>query len=173
MANDVKIGSQLRSEDTQSTQAGQTQKRGSSSGLYVLRSIIKEQYRTTDIITRSEDEYSSTGLLYIILGLIFLGGQTMISRKVKTQYDNVSVHWRFILADLYGHLDRLKITKRNDRDKRIEKFIKTGYLRRSKIKDIQGDEQEYTYTWGPRAAVELGHAGVVEFLLSVNIKRAS
>jgi hypothetical protein len=82
LTNKSAIGSQLQHEqDTQSTQVTPTQKRGGASGLYVLRSIIKEQYRTPDIITRSEEEYKSTGLLYVILGLIFLGGQTMASRK--------------------------------------------------------------------------------------------
>jgi hypothetical protein len=78
-----KLGSQLqRGQDTQATP---TQKRGASSGLYVLRSIIKEEYRTPDIITQSEDDYKSTGLLYVILGLIFLNGQSMTSRKYKIQ----------------------------------------------------------------------------------------
>lgn len=67
-------------------------------------------------------------------------------------------------------MDRLKVTKNDDRDKQLDTFIKNGYLRRSKIKDTEGEEQEYTFTWGPRASVELGHAGVVEFLLSVNYK---
>jgi hypothetical protein len=64
-------------------------------------------------------------------------------------------------------LDRLKVTKNEDRDKHLDNFIKNGYLRRSKVKDTEGDELEYIFSWGPRASVELGHAGVVEFLLSV------
>lgn len=42
---------------------------------------MKEEYRTPSIIERSSKEYNETGILYVILGLIFLNQQSMTSRE--------------------------------------------------------------------------------------------
>lgn len=63
-----------------STQAADNERTGTS-GTYILRYNMKLQYRTTEIITQSPEEYKQTGVLYVILGLIFLNGQSMTSRK--------------------------------------------------------------------------------------------
>ncbi|KAI7901562.1 MAGE homology domain-containing protein, partial [Cokeromyces recurvatus] len=141
----------------QSTQQYEsTQSKGPATGTFIIRSILKDEYRTPEIITRSTADYKLMGVLYVILGLIFLNGQTMIS------------------SELYGHLDRLKITKNNsefdDRDKLLDSFIKSGYLKKTQLNNVtENEEIEYNFTWGQRAIVELGPAGVVSFLSSVKI----
>lgn len=74
---------------------------------------------------------------------------------------------------MYEHLDHLKITKNRsefkDREKLLDSFIKNNYLKRTQTTDYENDELVYIYTWGPRATVELGHSGVVEFLSSVSL----
>ncbi|KAI8990824.1 MAGE family-domain-containing protein [Mycotypha africana] len=147
---------QTQNEQTQERQPQmtQSQRRSPATGNYVVISILKEFYRKPDIIERSADEYKTTGILYIILGIIFLSGQQMNS------------------SELYNHLDSLKLTKNNtefgSRDELLSSFIKGGYLRRTQIPDADNEEPEYNYTWGPRANVELGHTGVVSFLSSVS-----
>lgn len=77
-------------------------------------------------------------------------------------------------ADLNGHMDRMKLTKTiyglegiKTRDELLQEFIRDGYLRRSKLPDPDTDEPQFTYTWGPRAMVEVGHAGISAFIINV------
>ncbi|GAN05158.1 conserved hypothetical protein [Mucor ambiguus] len=128
---------------------------GGSSGTYILRSVLKEEHRTPDIIERPTREYQMTGIVYVLLALLFINGQNMST------------------ADLNGHMDRLKLTKTihgvegiTTREELLQEFIKDGYLRRSKIPDPDTDEPQFTYTWGPRAMVEVGHAGITAFVIS-------
>lgn len=149
-------------QDTQQTQqqvsSTQALRRppGGSSGTYVLRSILKEEYRTPDIVERPSREYQLTGILYVILVLLFINGQSMNT------------------ADLNGHMDRLKLTKTihgvegiKTREELLSEFQKDNYLRRTKLPDPDTDEPQFTYTWGPRAMVEVGHAGITAFVISV------
>lgn len=152
---------QQQTQNTQQTQqesSSQAIRRppGGSSGTYILRSILKEEYRTPDIIERPSREYQLTGILYVLLGLIFINGQSMNT------------------ADLNGHMDRMKLTKTiyglegiKTRDELLQEFIRDGYLRRSKLPDPDTDEPQFTYTWGPRAMVEVGHAGISAFIINV------
>lgn len=73
---DILLDATQTQMDTQSTQ----RRTGAISG-YVLRTVLKEEYREPGIIDRSTDEYKMIGVLYTILGLIFLGGQSMTSSK--------------------------------------------------------------------------------------------
>jgi hypothetical protein len=66
---------------TQAAAATQLQDRLGTSGTYILRYNMKEEYRTPEIISQSLEEYAQTGILYVILGLIFLNQQSMTSRK--------------------------------------------------------------------------------------------
>lgn len=72
---------QQNGQDTQQVTPSQIAKKltGPSSGTFILRSILKEEYRTPEIIERSTKEYKLIGILYVILGLIFIGGQSMTS----------------------------------------------------------------------------------------------
>lgn len=74
---------QQTGQDTQQVPPFQTAKKstGPSSGNFILRSILKEEYRTPEIIERSTKEYQLTGILYVILGLIFISGQSMTSGR--------------------------------------------------------------------------------------------
>ncbi|GAA5799148.1 hypothetical protein HPULCUR_004558 [Helicostylum pulchrum] len=131
---------------------GDTERTGTS-GTYVLRYNMKKQYRTKEIITQSTDEYKQTGILYIILGLIFLNSQSMTSPQ------------------LYEHMDRLKVTKTKsefgEREELLNSFQKNQYLKKTKRPDTSGDEIEYDFTWGPRAKLELPPQNMVNFLLEV------
>ncbi|KAI9481473.1 MAG: MAGE family-domain-containing protein [Benjaminiella poitrasii] len=146
---------QTQQLSTQQYDGGSTQgqRKGISTGAFIVRSILKDEYRTPEIITRSSEDYKLMGILYVILGLIFLNGQTMIS------------------SELYGHLDRMKLTKRNvefeDRDKLLDSFVRSGYLKKVQLSnESESEEIEYNFTWGQRSIVELGHAGVIAFLTS-------
>ncbi|CEP07390.1 hypothetical protein [Parasitella parasitica] len=151
------ISSQQQSQDTQQESSSQASKKSSniSSGTYILRSILKEEYRTPEIVERPKREYQLTGILYVILGLIFLNGHSMTS------------------DDLDGHLDHLTINKNvrgvegiSTREELLGEFLKDNYLKKSKITKTDGDEPKFNYTWGPRAMVEVGHAGISAFLIS-------
>lgn len=65
---------------TSSTQAAAAARSGTS-GTFILRYNMKESYRTNEVLNQSPEEYQQTGILYVILGLIFLNGQSMTSRK--------------------------------------------------------------------------------------------
>ncbi|KAI8875054.1 MAGE protein, partial [Backusella circina FSU 941] len=125
---------------------------GGSSGTYILQNILKEDYNEPQIINRSDDEYIKTGILYVVLGIIFANENQMLG------------------AELYSHLDRLHVTQASTthdaRDELISEFIKQKYLIKTKINEQQGDEPEYIFSWGPRAKVELPEQNIVEFMTS-------
>ncbi|RCH95692.1 hypothetical protein CU098_010551 [Rhizopus stolonifer] len=144
--------SKTQQQKTQTTDT-QTQGRGPSTGAYVLVSSLKEVYSTADIITRTPEEYQYTGILYTILGLIFLNANEISS------------------PELYAHLDRMKIRKHGsdqleDRDKILDYFIKLNYLRKTKKPDTEGEDLEFIFTAGARAKVELPTASLVHFMCS-------
>jgi hypothetical protein len=62
-----------------STQAAA--QRTGTSGTFILRNSLQESYNIPEIISQPISEYKQTGILYIILSLIFLNGQSMTSRK--------------------------------------------------------------------------------------------
>lgn len=144
-----------------STQAGESSTqaafRSGTSGTYILRNRLKESYGKPDIITRSSEEYKQIGILYIILSLIFLNGQSMTS------------------PDLFSHLDRLRVMDRKseseskdkiDRESLLDFYIKNNYLKKTKRPDTSGEDQEYDFTWGPRSKIEFPTTNVVNFMLN-------
>ena len=88
-----------------------------------------------------------------------------------------SIKYQYLqLADLNGHLNRLNVKKSiigiediNTREALISEFMKDNYIKRSKMPDADTEDPQFIYTWGPRAMVEVGHAGIAAFLLSVCI----
>lgn len=62
-----------------STQA----QRSGTSGTFILRYNMQEHYRTEEVLNQSDEEYQQTGMLYVILGLIFLNGNSITSRKFE------------------------------------------------------------------------------------------
>lgn len=176
----------MKNIDTQSTQAAESSTqaqsstqaaaaaRSGTSGTFILRYNMKESYRTGEVLNQSPEEYQQTGILYVILGLIFLNSQSMTSRKQSFLIlpDQTKIN-QLGTADLYSHLDRLKISKSNsaseDRDKLLELFIKNQHLKKTKRPDTSGDDTEFDYTWGARAKLELSPENMVQFLLQVKI----
>ncbi|KAG1440399.1 hypothetical protein G6F56_011942 [Rhizopus delemar] len=75
---------------TQGSSTQQTQKLTSIAGTYFLRNIMKEHYILPEIVERSKEEYINTGVLYVVLALLFANEYQMNS------------------TDLNEHLDRLK-----------------------------------------------------------------
>ncbi|OBZ91267.1 Non-structural maintenance of chromosome element 3 [Choanephora cucurbitarum] len=142
---------QDRSTQTQATDSQAPKRGGVSTGTYVLVSALKEVYNTPQIITRSTEEYQYTGMLYIILGLIFLNANEIGS------------------PELAAHMDRLLLLKNSktdleDREKILDYFVKNAYLKKTKKPDTDGEEIEYIYTAGPRAKAELPIASLVHFM---------
>ncbi|KAI8364057.1 MAGE family-domain-containing protein [Blakeslea trispora] len=143
--NILREGTQTQTADSQAP------KRGGFTGNYILVSVLKEVYNTPKIITRSVEEYQYTGILYIILGLIFLNGNEISS------------------LELDGHLDRMWIHKDSktdleDREKILDYFVKNAYLKKHKKPDTEGEELEFIFKAGPRAKAELPIASLVYFM---------
>ncbi|CAO3669619.1 unnamed protein product [Rhizopus stolonifer] len=112
---------------------------------------MKEHYILPEIVERPKEEYINTGVLYVVLALLFANEYQMNS------------------TDLNGHLDRLKVTKYGvgelgEREKLFDSFVKYNYLKRVKMDEQEGEEIEYTFHWGARAYAELPCQNMVEFI---------
>ncbi|KAG1137980.1 hypothetical protein G6F37_008572 [Rhizopus arrhizus] len=149
------IQAQTQSTQAESSTQAQTQKQtttGNVSGVYFLRNVMKEHYILPEIVKRPKEEYIQTGVLYVILALLFVNEYEMNS------------------SELYEHLDRLKITKYNtlgEREKLIDSLVKYQYLKKTKLDDQEGEEIEYRFQWGARAYAELPCQNMVEFISNV------
>ncbi|KAH8556720.1 MAGE family-domain-containing protein [Umbelopsis sp. PMI_123] len=122
---------------------------------YVLRNILPEEQNDSQIIHHIDDEYQSTGLLYVILALIFVNEQSMNDEM------------------LMSHLNRLRIAEESetfgDRAKILDGFVRQGYLQRQKlnIDTAQSDQPVFQYSWGPRAKAEIPEQNMVGLISSV------
>ncbi|CAO3698866.1 unnamed protein product [Rhizopus microsporus] len=142
--------------DTQTQAESSTQRRttgGGTSGVYILRNIMKEHFILPDIVKRSTEDYINTGVLYVILALLFIHEREMDSN------------------DLFEHLDRLKVTRYGqeplpDRDQLMDTFVKNQYIRKTKLDEQDGEEIQYRFQWGPRAYTEIPAQNMVEFISS-------
>ncbi|KAI7857359.1 MAGE family-domain-containing protein [Circinella umbellata] len=119
---------------------------------YILSSNINSSYRTPEIINRSDEEYEMTGLLYVILALIFTNEQIMSE------------------ADIIEHLDRLGVMDDSDtfgdREKLLDTFVRQNYLIRSKSGNDPNDENSREYYWGTRARAEITGEDIMGFIVS-------
>ncbi|KAI9250147.1 MAGE family-domain-containing protein [Phascolomyces articulosus] len=119
---------------------------------YILCNTLDNKYRTPELIHRSEEEYQLTGLLYVILSLIFTNEQIMSE------------------ADLCEHLDRLGVTEDcepfGDREKLLDSFVKQNYLIRSKTNNDPNNENSREYYWGTRARAEITSEDIMGFIVS-------
>ncbi|KAG0163912.1 hypothetical protein DFQ28_011038 [Apophysomyces sp. BC1034] len=129
---------------------------------YILHNILPEKYNIPEIIQRSDEEYIQTGVLYVILSLIFIHEQALSDVELKQ------------------HLDRLRVgdetTTFGERDKLLDLFVKQGYLHRQKSGHDHDPSNDVTweYYWGPRAKVEIPEDNMVEFIASMyNLEGAS
>lgn len=57
--------------------------KAATSKAYILRNILPEEQNDPDIIHHTDEEHESTGLLYIILALLFVNEQTMDDGNIK------------------------------------------------------------------------------------------
>ncbi|KAI8146057.1 MAGE family-domain-containing protein [Fennellomyces sp. T-0311] len=120
---------------------------------YILCNTLSNEVRTPELIHRSDEEYHNTGLLYVILSLIFTNEQIMSE------------------MDLTEHLDRLGVTDESrafgDREKVLDSFVKQNYLTRDKVAGDQQNETTREYYWGPRARAEITDEDIIGFITSV------
>ena len=79
-----------------------------------------------------------------------------------------SINLFFFIADLYGHLDRLKL-KKDKREPLLSFYINNAYLKRTKKAETSGEDLEFDFTWGARSKIEFPTANVINFMLSVSI----
>ncbi|KAM3582946.1 hypothetical protein VKS41_004702 [Umbelopsis sp. WA50703] len=122
---------------------------------YILRNILPEDQNDPDIIHHTDEEHESTGLLYIILALLFVNEQTMDDET------------------LTAHLDRLRVPNESesfgDRSKILDGFVRQGYLARQKLtlESNQSDRAVFQYSWGLRSKAEVPEENMVGFISSV------
>lgn len=71
--------------DTQTQTESSTQRRtttgGGTSGVYILRNIMKEHFILPEIVKISTEDYVHTGVLYVILALLFIHEREMDSSR--------------------------------------------------------------------------------------------
>ncbi|KAG2179843.1 hypothetical protein INT43_003629 [Umbelopsis isabellina] len=139
--------------------AKKTQKaehKAATSKAYILRNILPEEQNDPDIIHHTDEEHESTGLLYIILALLFVNEQTMDDET------------------LTAHLDRLRVPNESesfgDRPKVLDGYVRQGYLARQKLalESNQSDRAVFQYSWGPRSKAEIPEQNMVGFISSVS-----
>ncbi|KAI8370538.1 MAGE family-domain-containing protein [Radiomyces spectabilis] len=125
-----------------------------ASRTYILRNVLSMKYNVPELIQYSDEEYTNTGILYVILALILVHEQILEDGELKQ------------------HLDRLKITDSSptfgDRDRLLDTFVKQGYLHRTKTNEPDPNTvPEWEYYWGPRAKAEIPEGNMVEFISSL------
>jgi hypothetical protein len=119
-----------------------------------LQTILPEQYRIPDIIGPSrplgpdeinrEDSY--VGLYTTVIVLIIISSGIIPEGKLDRQLRRMS-------AD--------QSTPLGPKDKTLSAMVKDGYIVR--VKDASGEES-VDYIVGPRGKVEVGRAGVAQFI---------
>ncbi|KAL1930998.1 hypothetical protein VTP01DRAFT_10135 [Rhizomucor pusillus] len=124
-----------------------------STNSYVLINKLDAKYKVHEILPHSEEEYQQTGLLYVILALIFVHEKTITD------------------VDLKQNLDRLRVTDETetfgDREKLLEYYVKQGYLHRAKAGEDPNSDVVYQYYWGPRAKIEVADTDITDFIISL------
>ncbi|KAJ2960993.1 hypothetical protein NQZ79_g3766 [Umbelopsis isabellina] len=144
---------------------------------YILRNILPEEQNDPDIIYHTDEEHESTGLLYIILALLFVNEQTMDDGNSMPLFEvalkKVAHHRYNVLETLTAHLDRLRVPNESesfgDRSKVLDGFVRQGYLARQKLalESNQSDRAVFQYSWGPRSKAEIPEQNMVGFISSV------
>ncbi|KAJ4361882.1 hypothetical protein N0V83_010823 [Neocucurbitaria cava] len=135
-----------------------------TSSIWVLQTILPEQYRLPEIIGPSrvleegeinrEDAY--VGLYTMAITLITISGGIMPEAKLDRQL-------RRLNAD--------QTTPLGTKDKTLATMIKDGYIVR--IKDSSSGEETVDYIVGPRGKVEVGRDGVGNLIRAMHGERVS
>jgi hypothetical protein len=135
--------------------AAASNSQSTSTSLWVLQTILPEQYRLPEIMGPSrpvpddqintEDSY--VGLYTMTIALITISGGMIPEGKLDRALRRMN-------AD--------QLTPLGTKDKTITQMIKDGYIVR--IKDTSSGEETVEYIVGPRGKVEVGRDGVANFV---------
>jgi len=118
---------------------------------YVLKNILPQEYRETNIISWEKNNEDIMGLLTVILSLIHVNGR-VLSDDQLTHYFR-----RLYLVD----------NDKFDLEKLLSTFVKQGYLDKQKISTDQSQNLEkdpLEYRWGPRAKIEMPENNLIKFI---------
>ncbi|RIA96908.1 MAGE family-domain-containing protein [Glomus cerebriforme] len=122
---------------------------------YVLKNILPQEYRETDIISWEKNNEDIMGLLTIVLSLIHVNGR-VLSDDQMTHY----------FRRLY-----LVNNDKFDLEKLLSTFVKQGYLdkqKTSRTDQSQNSEKEpLEYRWGPRAKIEMPESNLIKFIRAI------
>jgi hypothetical protein len=126
-----------------------------TSGLWVLQTILPEQYRTPDIVGPSrplpEDEInredSYVGLYTMVIALITISGGMIPEGKLDRAFRRMN-------AD--------NTTPLGKKDDTLKLMVKDGYI--VKVRDTTSGEETVDYIVGPRGKVEVGREGFTNFV---------
>jgi hypothetical protein len=135
--------------------AAASNSQSTSSSLWVLQTILPEQYRIPEIVGPSrpipadeinrEDSY--VGLYTMVIALITISGGMMPEGKLDRAFRRMN-------AD--------QSTPMGTKDKTLALMIKDGYIVR--VKDNSSGEETVDYIVGPRGKVEVGRDGFASFV---------
>ncbi|KAL0640841.1 hypothetical protein Q9L58_000148 [Maublancomyces gigas] len=146
----VELPMREKTKLSQRRAAQTSEKPSTSSGQYVLTTVLPEQFREYEIVhPHGFKEQTYTGLVTMIVSLIYLNGCILPENKLD----------RYLLrmnADEYTPVEKT--------EKVIAMMVKQGYI--IKQKDEMG-EGGHDYYLGPRAKVEIGSDGVLSMLKTV------
>jgi len=120
---------------------------------YVLKNVLPQEYRVSDIISwEKNNEEDIMGLLTVILSLIHVNGRVLSDDQLAHYFR------RLYLVD----------NDKFDLEKLLSTFVKQGYLDKQKTNrsdQSQNSEKEpLEYRWGPRAKIEMPESNLVEFI---------
>jgi DNA-binding PadR family transcriptional regulator len=123
--------------------------------MWVLQTILPEQYRTPDIVGPSRprpadeinQEDSYVGLYTMIIALITISGGMIAEGKLDRAFRRMN-------AD--------NTTPMGTKDKTLSLMVKDGYIVR--VKESSNGDETIDYIVGPRGKVEVGREGFSNFV---------
>ncbi|KAF2680392.1 MAGE-domain-containing protein [Lentithecium fluviatile CBS 122367] len=129
-----------------------------SSGMWVLRNILPEQYRMADVIGPGpdppegvlDDDGAYVGLYTMIISLILLSGGQLAESKLDRYLRRMNAE---------------QSTPVDTKEKLLARIIKDGYI--IKVKDNSSGEEMVDYMVGPRGKVEVDKQSVAAFVRTV------
>lgn len=95
-----------------------------------------------------------TGLLIVVLGVIFMQGNCVSEDIIWEMLNNIGLYGG---RDAYIHQDPRKLIS--------EEFVQEGYLEYRQVPN--SDPHSYQFLWGPRAFVETTKMNVLKFFASI------
>ncbi|KAF1919218.1 MAGE family-domain-containing protein [Ampelomyces quisqualis] len=138
--------------------AAASESQSKSSSLWILQTMLPEQYRMPEVIgpshTVAEDEISRedsyVGLYTMVIALITISGGIMAEGKLDRALRRMN-------ADSH--------TPVGTKDKALALMAKDGYITR--VKEATHGDETTEYVVGPRGKVEVGREGFAQFARTV------